>query len=141
MASAASPCQISNIKFSTMPLSDEDICKTTKATEGSLSSSNSSVMTYAKHKKEKRDSGIHISPIPVILLDKNDDTKLSKGDTRVRKMATVSLHTDTNSRDGIPDIKEFAASPSSSPHLKRNDPSEYVYPTGYQVFLPNLLCK
>ena len=99
----------------------------------SLSSSNSSVMNYSRKSRIRTDSdsGIQISPLPVILINEESSSKGSYSDLRKPKSSIGNM--DSNEVESVIETSNVVSSFASTSHDIENQPHQPIYDAGYQV--------
>ena len=105
----------------------------------SLSSSNSSAMNYARKGRMRTDSdsGIQISPLPVILIHEESSSKGSYSDLRKPKSSSGNM--DSNESESVIETSNVVSSFPSVSYDIENQPHQPIYDTGYQVL--NILTR
>ena len=105
----------------------------------SLSSSNSSAMNYSRKSRMRTDSdsGIQISPLPVILINEETSSKGSYLD--LRKFKSSSGNMDSNEGDSVIETSNVVSSFPSASYDIENQPHQPIYDAGYQVL--NILSR
>ena len=99
----------------------------------SLSSSNSSAMNYSRKSRMRTDSdsGIQISPLPVILINEESYSKGSYSDSRETKPSRGNM--DNNEGESIIETSNAVSSFPSASYDIENQPHQPIYDAGYQV--------
>ena len=105
----------------------------------SLSSSNSSAMNYSRKSRMRTDSdsGIQISPLPVILINEESSSKGSYSDLRKFKSSLGNM--DNNEGEGVIETSNVVSSLPSGSYDIENQPHQPIYDAGYQVL--NILSR
>ena len=99
----------------------------------SLSSSNSSAINYSRKSRMRTDSdsGIQISPLPVILINEESSSKGSYSD--LRKFKSSSGNMDSNEGKSVIETSNVVSSFPSVSYDIENQPHQPIYDAGYQV--------
>ena len=105
----------------------------------SLSSSNSSAMNYSRKNRIRTDSdsGIQISPLPVILINEESSCKGSYSD--LPKFKSSSGNMDSNEGESVIETSNVVSSFPSASYDIENQPHQPIYDAGYQVL--NILSR
>ena len=99
----------------------------------SLSSSNSSAMNYSRKSRMRTDSdsGIQISPLPVILINEERYSKGSYSDSHEPKSSSGNM--DNNNGESVIETSNVVSSFHSASYDIENQPHQPIYDAGYQV--------
>ena len=105
----------------------------------SLSSSNSSAMNYSRKSRMRTDSdsGIQISPLPVILINEERYSKGSYSDSHEPKSSSGDM--DNNNGESVIETSNVVSSFHSASYDIENQPHQPIYDAGYQVL--NMLSR
>ena len=105
----------------------------------SLSSSNSSAMNYSRKSRMRTDSdsGIQISPLPVILINEESSSKGSYSDLLKPKSSSGKM--DSNKVESVIETGNAVSSFPSTSYDIENQPHQPIYDAGYQVL--NILSR
>ena len=99
----------------------------------SLSSSNSSAMNCSRKSRMRTDSdsGIQISPLPVILINEESSSKGSYSDLLNPKSSSGNM--DSNKVESVIETGNVVSSFPSTSYDIENQPHQPIYDAGYQV--------